>query len=172
MRNLILNTIVISGLLLVQPSGVAWALADLDEARLETMREEIRKEISQKEQNVQIQALAEKLNVTPTVVEGLQAQKQDWGEIAIQLIMAEHLSQANPMTYPTTMDSLNKIGALRSEKMGWGKIAKELGVMLGPVVSAVERTQMDLAQREERQEPTQRPERPERLERPGGRMFP
>ncbi len=104
-------------------------------------------------------------------MEGLQAQKQDWGEIAIQLIMAQHLSQTNPMTYPTTIDSLNKIGALRSEKMGWVKIAKEVGVNLGPVVSAVERTQMDLAEHVERQEPTQRPERPERLERPG-RMFP
>jgi hypothetical protein len=172
MRNLILNTMMSGLMLFVLPSGAAWALAGLDEARLETMREEIKKEISKKEQKAQIQVLAEKLNVASTVVEGLQAQTQDGGEIAIQLIMAEHLSQTNPATYPTTMDSLNKIKALRSEKMGWGKVAKEVGVKLGPVVSAVERTQMELAERvEQRQEPPQQSARPERFERPE-RMFP
>lgn len=171
MRNLLLNTMMSGFMLFVLPSGAAWALADLDEARLETMREEIKKEISKKEQNAQIPALAEKLNVAPAVVEGLQAQKQDGGEVAIELIMAEHLSQMNPTTYPTTIDSLNKIKALRSEKMGWGKIAKEVGVKLGPVVSAVERTQMELAERVERQEPPQQSARPERHERPE-RMFP
>ncbi len=174
MRNLILNTMMSGFMLVVLPSGAAWALADLDEARLETMREEIKKEVSKKEQNAQIQALAEKLNVAPAVVEGrLRAQKQDGGEVAIELIMAEHLSQTNPATYPTTIDSLNKIEALRREQMGWGKIAKEVGVKLGPVVSAVERTQMELAERVEPQEPPQQPQqsaRPERPERP--RMFP
>jgi hypothetical protein len=41
-------------------------------------------------------------------------------------------------------EALNKIETLRSQKMGWGKIAKDLGFKLGPVVSAASHTRNEL----------------------------
>jgi hypothetical protein len=175
MRNLIL-TAMMSGLLFVLwPGGPAWAQADTDEARLETVHKDIDKETAQKGQNIQVQVLAKEFNVSPSVVEGLRAQKQGWGEVTIQLAMAQHLSLTDPTTYPTLASALTKIESLRAEKMGWGKIAKDLGFKLGPVVSAAERTRGELlkelrtekAQRGEKMDGPERAQRPERPERPG-----
>jgi hypothetical protein len=171
MRNLILTAMMSGLLFILLPGGTVWAQTDTNEARLETVHKDIDKETAQKEQRVQVQALAKEFNVSPGVVEGLRAQKQGWGEITIQLAMAQHLSQTDPKTYPTITDALKKIESLRSEKMGWGKIAKELGFKLGPVVSAAERTREELvkelrAEKPQRVEKAERPERPERPVRP------
>jgi hypothetical protein len=171
MRNLILTAMMSGLLFILLPGGPTWAQADTDEARLETVHKDIDKETAQKEPRGQVQALAKEFNVSSSVVEGLRAQKQGWGEITIQLAMAQHLSQTDPKTYPTITDALKKIETLRSEKMGWGKIAKELGFKLGPVVSAAERTRGELGKELRTEEPprgekAERPDKPERPARP------
>jgi len=58
--------------------------------------------------------------------------------------MAQRLTQTDATTYPTMAEALNKIETLRSQKMGWGKIANDLGFKLGPVVSAAMHTRNEL----------------------------
>lgn len=65
--------------------------------------------------------------------------KYGWGGANIPLAMAQRLYAMDPRTYPTMEQALQKIGGLRADKMGWGKMAHQLGFQLGPVVSAAER---------------------------------
>lgn len=165
-------TMVFAGLLSVVLSGVpVWAQTDADEARLAKVQQSIDQETAAKGQATQVQTLAKEFNVAPSAVEGLRANKQGWGEITIELAMAQHLAQGDPKTYPTLADALNKIESLRAEKMGWGKIAQTLGFKLGPVISAAERARHDLgtgmrAEKSRNVEKNEGMERPERVERP------
>lgn len=161
------------GLLLVLSSGVpVWAATDADEARLEQAQKSIDQDTAANGQATQVQTLATEFKVAPSMVEGLRANQQGWGETTIELTMAQRLSQSDPKTYPTLTDALNKIEALRAEKMGWGKIAHTLGFKLGPVVSRVERARHDLdtqsptSERSHNTEGAERLGRPERVERP------
>ena len=161
------------------PTTPVWAQAQGDEARMATLSQNIDKETAAKGQNLQVQVLTKEFNVSPKVVEDLRA-KQGWGGATIELAMAQHLTQTDPKTYPTITDGLTKIDSLRAEKMGWGKIAQDLGFKLGPVISAAEHTRQDLlrdvraerlqkiekVERVDRPDRPQRPERPERLDRP------
>ena len=79
--------------------------------------------------------------------------------------MAKHLTQTDPKTYPTMTDALQKMDPLRADKESWGKIAKDLGFKLGPVVSAAEHTRNELV-RELHQDRIQKVEKIERVERP------
>jgi hypothetical protein len=166
-------TMVLGGLLLVLSSGVpVRAETDADEARLEKAQKSIDQDTAAKGQATQVQTLAKEFKVAPSVVEGLRANKQGWGETTIELSMAQRLSQSDPKTYPTLVDALNKIEALRIDKMGWGKISQTLGFKLGPVVSSVERAQHNLdtkspaSERSRNTEGAERLGRPERVERP------
>jgi hypothetical protein len=173
--NLIFTTMLCGLLSVLLPSGPAWAQADPDEARMETIAKNIDKETSAKGQTTQLQVLAKEFQVSTSVIQELRANKQGWGEVTIELAMAQHLSQTDPKTYPTLASAVTKIESLRAEKMGWGKIAKDLGFKLGPVVSAAERTRGELlkelrtekAQRSEKMERSERAQQPERPERPG-----
>lgn len=164
-------TVVLAGLMLVVfPGAPTRAQTDPGEARLEKVQKSIDQE-AVKEQETQVQTLAKEFNVAPSVVEGLRANNQGWGEITIELAMAQRLSQSDPKTYPTLADASNKIKSLRAEKMGWGKIAQTLGFKLGPVISAAERAQHDLgagarAEKSRGAEKSEGMGRPERVEHP------
>jgi hypothetical protein len=139
-----LATAVLGGLILLfSLSTPLWARVDADEAQLETVRKEIDKDSTIGEAD-KIQSLAKQFNVEPGVVESLHAKKQGWGETSIELAMAQHLAQTDANTYPTMTEALNKIEALRGQKMGWGKIANYLGFKLGPVVSAAQHVRNEL----------------------------
>lgn len=165
-------TMAFAGLMLVLlAGGPAWAQTDADESRLEKVQRSIDQEAA-KGQATPAQTLANEFSVAPSVVQGLHANKQGWGEVTIELTMAQRLTQSDPKTYPTMADALNKVEALRAEKMGWGKIAQTLGFKLGPVISSAERARHNLtresraSERMEGTEKTERMERPERAERP------
>lgn len=153
-------------LLALLVSGPVQAQTDPDEGRLETTSKAIEKEGAAKGQG-QIQLLAKQFNVAPSLVEDLR-KKTGWGGVTIQLAMAQHLAQSDPVKYPSLPDALTKIEALRAEKMGWGKIAKDLGFKLGPVVSAAEQTRHELVRdlRAERPQKMDKVERPEKVEKP------
>ncbi len=140
---------------------------------------------SAQQEGARAQALAKQFKVSEARVTELRNQKMGWGEITISLAMAEHLS-ATSKTPLTTEQALTKIEQLRSEKIGWGKIALDLGFKLGPVVSAVERSEKTIqtadrgagvrmeqstkTEKVERAEKAERPthaDRPERPDRPG-----
>lgn len=149
-----LVTAVLGGMILLfSVSAPLWARVDADEAQLETVRKDIDKDWKSAEQPDRVQSLANQFNVAPEVVQDLRANKQGWGETTIELAMAQHLTQTDATTYPTMTEALNKIEMLRSQKMGWGKIANNLGFKLGPVVSAAQHVRNEL-RRESRPEKT------------------
>lgn len=167
----------LGGLILITAVGVpVWARSDADEAQLETVGKDIDQSAAASAQTNKIQTLSKQFNVEPSVVENLRAKKQGWGETTIELAMAQRLMQTDVTTYPTMADALNKIATLRSDKMGWGKIAKNLGFKLGPVVSDAMHTRNELridkplrsetSGKTEKVEWAGRPERGGRLERP------
>jgi hypothetical protein len=140
-----LTTAVLGGLILLfSLSSPLWARTDADEAQLETVRKDIDKDWANAGQADKVQSLAKQFNVEPGVVEGLRANKQGWGETTIELSMAQQLMQTDATTYPTMSEALNRIETLRSQKMGWGKIANYFGFKLGPVVSAAQHARNEL----------------------------
>ena len=174
-------------LLMVLPISTVLAQTDADQARVAAVAKDIDKDMASKASGTQLQVLSKEFNVTPKTVEDLRT-KQGWGGVTIQLAMAQHLTQTDPKTYPTMTDALQKMDTLRADKEGWGKIAKDLGFKLGPVVSAAEHTRHELVrdlhqdriqhqdhiqkvekvehvERVERPDHPQRPEHPERPER-------
>ena len=184
-----LATAVLGGLILLFAlSSPLWARTDADEVQLETVRKDIDKDWANAGQTDKVQSLAKQFNVTPEVVQSLRTNKQGWGETTIELSMAQHLMQTDATTYPTMTAALNKIETLRSQKMGWGKIANYFGFKLGPVVSAAQHARNELrnesraaatpnagksakpatatrVERAGRPERASRPERPERAMR-------
>ena len=135
----------LGGLILITAAGFpAWARTVADEAQLETVGKDIDESAAASAQTNKIQTLSKQFNVDPSVVENLRAKKQGWGETTIELAMAQRLMQTDVTTYPTMVDALNKIAALRGDKLGWGKIAKDLGIKLGPVVNDAMRTRNEL----------------------------
>ena len=175
-------------ILLFSLSSPLWARTDADEAQLETVRKDIDKDWANAGQTDKVQSLAKQFNVTPEVVQSLRTNKQGWGETTIELSMAQQLMQTDASTYPTMTAALNKIETLRSQKMGWGKIANYFGFKLGPVVSAAQHARNELrnesraaatpnagksakpatatrVERAKRPERASRPERPARPER-------
>ena len=163
-----------AGLLFIGlPTAPVLAQTDADQARIDTVAKNIDRDSASKAASTQVQVLSKEFNVTPKAVEDLRV-KQGWGGVTIELAMAQHLTQTNSQTYPTMTDALQKIGTLRAEKEGWGKIAKGLGFKLGPVVSAAEHTRQELVrdshqdrvQKVEKVERAERPDRPQRPERP------
>lgn len=167
---------VVSGLILVFALGSPlWAQADdkKDETSLESVRKDIDKDTAAAKAETRVQELAKQFKVDPSVVQDLRAKGQGWGETTIELSMAQHLTQSNPKDYPAMTDALNKISAMRADKMGWGKIAKDLGFKLGPVVREARhvRNEMRKEARMERSEKNEKHEREGKGERPdrGGR---
>jgi hypothetical protein len=163
-----ITTTLLGGLFLVMALGVpVWAGANSDETQLETIKQEIDHGTTSSASSDKVKTLSSQFNVDPSVVEGLRAQKQGWGETTIELAMAQHLTQTDAKTYPTMADALNKIESLRSQKMGWGKIANSLGFKLGPVVSAAMHTRNELRKesRVEKSPGSLKSEKSERAER-------
>lgn len=103
-----------------------------EERKLEAVSGELDKKYSEGRQRVTDKIAAE-FGVDSGLVLGLGYKKLGYGEIAIVLSLAQGL-------HSTIRDEdLRRIVALRQGPpvMGWGKIAKELGLKLGPVLSRV-----------------------------------
>ncbi len=169
-----ITTALLGGLFLIMALGVpVWARANSDEAQLESIKKDIDR-VSTSATTDKIQSLSSQFNVDPPVVEKLQATNHGWGETTIELAMARRLTLTDATSYPTMTEALNKIEALRSQKMGWGKIANSLGFKLGPVVSTAMHARNELRKesRVEKSPGTLKPEKAEkaskaeRIERP------
>jgi Skp family chaperone for outer membrane proteins len=119
-------------------------------------------------------------------VQGLREQKLGYGEISIALSLAEELPGG------ITDANVQKVMAMRQGPpvIGWGKIAKDLNLKLGPVISGVKKMSAEVRKQErkdakmekkgaeknekqermekhERNEKTERMEKTERPDKPG-----
>jgi hypothetical protein len=166
-----------------------------EESELQSVKQQLDTEAVARSSDKHAETLAKQFKVEVGTVNQLRVSKQGWGEIAIRMGLAQELVKADPKTYPTMTEALQKVGDLRAQGNGWGAIAKDLGFKLGPVVSEMRhvRNEMraDLKQTEfdggskrgmagdrshiergnkgdraERAERMEKPERPERPERP------
>ncbi|MBI3333155.1 MAG: hypothetical protein HYZ93_03600 [Candidatus Omnitrophica bacterium] len=166
--------------------------ATTDENQLEAREKEMDEAAPAAPKESKVDALAKQFNVPASTVDGMRDKGQGWGEISIELSMAQHLVKTDPKTYPTLNDALTKLDSMRADGRGWGNISKELGFKLGPVISDVKRAHQATlrvanrsttertggseegarAERHGRPERLEhlRPERPERAER-GGESF-
>jgi hypothetical protein len=144
------------------------ARANSDETQLESIKKEIDHNSTSPASSDKIKTLSSQFKVDSSVVEQLHAKNQGWGETTIELAMAQRLTQTDAKTYPTMAEALNKVETLRSQKMGWGKIANSLGFKLGPVVSTASHARNEL-RKESRVAGSQgslKPEKTEKAERP------
>lgn len=115
-----------------------------DDVKLRVVQQELDEDAAGRAQKTHADALANQFKVEPSVVESLRTSRQGWGEIAIQLGLAQELVKTNPKTYPAMTEALQKVRNLRTQKMDWGAIAEELGFTLGPVVSEVQRVRQEM----------------------------
>jgi hypothetical protein len=169
--------------------GPVQAQSQTDEARMKTMQQEADQDALKRGQTAHAELLAKQFQLPTSEVEKLRSSGQGWGEVTIQLALADKLVKTDPTNYPNLNVALERIGSLRNDGMGWGNISKELGFKLGPVVSDVRHslndlrrdlrtedfkngkvdkqdTRVELADRGQRPERPERPQRPERPERP------
>lgn len=98
---------------------------------------------------------------------GMRNGTMGYGEIHNALALSQ--AYAAERGIPAT-EALDQILAQRASGMGWGRIARENGFKLGPVVSRVrsgnERIERAAPQRVTRTERVERSARPERMEKP------
>lgn len=165
-----------------------------EESELQSVKQQLDRETVARSSDKHTETLAKQFKVEVGTVEQLRASKQGWGEISIRMGLAQELVKADPKTYPTMTEALQKVGDLRAQGSGWGAIAKDLGFKLGPVVSemrhvrnemraemrnvdldrgskvskrevAHERLQIERENKGDRMERAERMERPERMEK-------
>lgn len=150
-----------------------------EESGLETKAAEINKLGGEaKGEKAVTERIEKQFNVDDARIKSLRDKNLGYGEISITLSLAKRLPGG------ITDENVNKIISMRQGPPveGWGKIAKDLGVKLGPVVSGVEKVrsethkEMKRAGREElnrekkekheKIEKDEKGERPEKMERP------
>jgi hypothetical protein len=177
-RSILLNALGV--LLALSFGGAVQADANEDEARLQTAHKEIDNAPSSGSQQARVETLAKQFKVPPSTVEELRNKQKGWGEVTIELAMAQQLNKTDPKAYPTFADALKRIDTLRAEHKGWGEIAKEQGFKLGPVISDAKQVRHEIMKtersehgavdtgRDHRDKPNgmDRPQRPDRPERP------
>ena len=103
-----------------------------EEQTLETCAGELDKKYSEGQQRVAEKIIAE-FEVADGLIVGLRFKKMGYGEIAIALGLAQGLHRI------IQEEDLRKIVELRQGPpvMGWGRIAGDLGLKLGPVISKI-----------------------------------
>ncbi|OGS08502.1 MAG: hypothetical protein A2270_10940 [Elusimicrobia bacterium RIFOXYA12_FULL_51_18] len=147
-----------------------------EERELETISRELDKSAAKPEgaQRAAARIKAE-FGVDDARVQGLRDKNMGYGEISIALGLAQGLPGG------ITDENVQKIMALRQGPpvMGWGKMAKDLGLKLGPVMSNMKKMSAKMRKQEkadkvkkEKGEKMEKPEKPgkpekaEKMERP------
>jgi len=145
-----------------------------DEKKLETSSGELDKcAVKPEGQARVVDRIKAEFDVNDARVQGLRDKNMGYGEISIALGLAQSLPGG------ITDDNVQKIVALRQGPpvMGWGRIAKELGLKLGPLQSKVHKMSAnvrksekaaDKAGKEKDNKPGKmdKPEKPGKMDRP------
>lgn len=142
-----------------------------EERKLETSAVELDKSAAEPEGQPRVTAkIQTRFGVDGARVQGLRDRKMGYGEISIALGLAQGLPGG------ITDANVAKIMALRQGPpvMGWGRIAKDLGLKLGPVQKKVHKIHTELkkdkkagekgmkAEKMEKHEKMERPQKPEK----------
>ena len=119
--------------------------------------------------------IASQFKVEPSVVTDLRSRKLGFGGAAIALALSQELMKQDATLAPQA--ALDKILAERAAGKGWGVIAHDLGLKLGPVVSEVKKAEKATEQiagkpdkvanteKTEKVEKTEKPAKPEKIEK-------
>ena len=81
-----------------------------------------------------IELLADQFHVPLSVIEEMRQKGQGWGEITIQLALAQSLCAKDPVHYGTTADALSQVQLTRAEKKSWSRTARASGLRLKPIL--------------------------------------
>lgn len=116
--------------------------------------------------------IASQFNVEPSVVTDLRSRKLGFGSATIALALSQELMKQDSTL--TQQAALDKILAERTAGKGWGVIAHDLGLKLGPVVSEVKKAgkateqiagKPDKVAKAEKTEKVEKPAKPEKIEK-------
>lgn len=143
MRNMELN-LMLAGFMLC--AGASPSLAQdkaREEGKLEATARELDKRYSEGQARV-ADTLKAQFGVDDSRVVSLRYRKLRYGEIAIALSLAQQMHGG------ITDKNLHKVVALRQgpPAAGWGKVAAELGLKLGPVLSRIKTISAEVSKRE------------------------
>ncbi|MDP2865589.1 MAG: hypothetical protein Q8O90_05040 [Elusimicrobiota bacterium] len=163
----------VSGLLLCAGMLVMAEEKSPDEKKLDTATVEMDKEAAMPAcQEAFQERIKTGFGVDDARVQGLLDQKMGYGEISIALGLAQQLPGG------ITEANVQKIAALRQGPpvMGWGRISRDLGLKLGPVISRVRKISAEVRKqqkavkmRKEKGGKAGKPERPGKMDQPGKR---
>lgn len=115
-----------------------------NDIKLQVTKQEIDEDAAGRPEALQMEAVAKQFRIDPHLVEDLRARKLGWGEITIQVVLAQELHKLVPNSYPNLVQTLLRIGDLRKHKQSWGQIANEVGIDLAPVVAEGQRARQEL----------------------------
>lgn len=113
------------------------------EQKLEAAAGELNKEYSEGRQRVEAKIKAE-FKVDDALLIGLHFKKMNNGDIAIALGLAQSMPRG------ITDNNLHEVVALREgpPEAGWGKVAKDLGLKLGPVIGRLKKISAEVRKQE------------------------
>jgi hypothetical protein len=118
------------------------------------------------------EAIAGQFGVADKVVDELRARKMGYGEVSITLALSQQLMK----TGLSQQQAIDKVLGMRKSGMGWGVVARDLGLKLGRVISDVKRADTQLVkldavnaaktEKVEKVAKVEKPGKPEKMERP------
>ena len=130
--------LVFAGLFMFAAAVPAFAQeASVDEKKLDKVEADLNKNAAEPEgQAVVTEKIKSDFKVDDARISGLQAQGLSHGGITAALALAQGLPGG------ITDENVQKVVALRQGPpvMGWGKVAKDLGLKLGPAISKAKKT--------------------------------
>lgn len=88
------------------------------------------------------ETIAKQFNVPEKLVDDLRGRKIGYGELTVAMALSQQLIKRDKVTQ---QQALEKVLGLRKSGHGWGVIARDLGLKLSDAVSAVKKTDKQLA---------------------------
>lgn len=88
------------------------------------------------------ETIARQFNVPEKLVNDLRGRKIGYGELTVAMALSQQLIKRDKVTQQQALD---KVLGLRNSGHGWGVIARDLGLKLSDAVSAVKKTDKQLA---------------------------
>ena len=147
----------------VQELQAAQKRLDSDSARVMAATPDGRRRVTE--------TIAGQFGVADKVVDELRARKMGYGEVSITLALSQQLMK----TGLTQAQAIDKVVGMRKSGMGWGGVARDLGLKLGRVISDVKRADTQLVkldavnaaktEKVEKVAKVEKPGKPEKMER-------
>ncbi len=115
-----------------------------DEIKLQVTKQELNEDAAGRLEIPHTEAVGKHFKIDHRLVQALRADKQEWGEITIRLVLVREVCKLVPDDCSDLARALQKIGDLRKQKQSWGEIAKQLGIDLAPAVGEAQRARQEL----------------------------